>query len=172
MLGLVESWEIALFVVGVGLLVVELFVVPGFGVFGVAGIVATLAALLVSLVPNVGFRFPSDGAIAQASVTLAAALVVLVLLSVSLSRMLPRSKRFSHLILSPDLAAADGYTSADTDLGLVGQTGTTLTGLRPSGTAEFGGKRVDVVTEGGFVDAGAAVEVVLARGARVVVRAV
>ena len=172
MLGLVESWEIALFVVGVGLLVVELFVVPGFGIFGAAGIAATLAALLIALVPNVGFRFPGDGAIAQASVTLAAALVVLVLLAVSIGRMLPRSQRFSHLILAPELSAAAGYTSADTDAGLVGQTGTAVTGLRPSGTVDVGGKRVDVVSEGGFVEAGATVEVVLARGSRVVVRAV
>lgn len=172
MLGLVESWEIALFVVGVGLLITELFVTPGFGLFGAAGIVAVLTALLIALVPNVGFDFPTDGAIAQASVTLAAAMTMLVLLAISLARVLPRSERFGRLILQPNLDASAGYTSADTDEALVGKRGTALTGLRPSGTAEIADRRIDVVTEGVFVDAGATVEVVFTRGARVVVREV
>ncbi|MEL6617164.1 MAG: hypothetical protein AAFQ43_15590, partial [Bacteroidota bacterium] len=65
LLGLAQSWEIALFVVGVGLLLVEVFVTPGFGVFGISGLVSVIVALLIALVPNVGFQFPSDGAIAQ-----------------------------------------------------------------------------------------------------------
>ena len=172
LLGLVESWEIALFVVGVVLLVVEVFVTPGFGVFGVAGIVATLGALFIALVPNVGFHFPTEGEIARATTTLAAALVLVVLLAVSLARYLPRSTRFNRLVLVPDLASASGYTSADTLSDLVGQRGTALTGLRPAGTAEVGGSRVDVVSEGPYVPAGANVEVVSARGSRVVVREV
>ncbi len=172
LLGLVESWEIALFAVGVGLLLVEVFVTPGFGVFGVGGIVLVLGALLVALVPNVGFNFPSDGEIARATTTLAAALVLLMLLTVSLGRLLPRSERLNRLVLVPELSAASGYTSADTAADLVGQTGLALTGLRPSGTAEIDGRRVDVVSEGPFVSPGAAVEVVRSRGSVVVVREV
>lgn len=172
LLGLVESWEIALFAVGVALLLVEVFVTPGFGVFGVAGLVLVLGALLVALVPNVGFKFPSDGEIARATTTLAAALVLLVLFTMSLGRMLPRSERLNRLVLAPELSAADGYTSADLGADLVGQQGTALTALRPSGTAEVAGRRVDVVSEGGFVSAGTAVEIVRARGAVVVVREV
>ncbi|WP_412060454.1 NfeD family protein [Rubrivirga sp. IMCC45206] len=172
LLGLVESWEIALFAVGVGLLLVEVFVTPGFGVFGIAGLVLVLGALLVALVPNVGFKFPDDGEIARATTTLAAALVLLVLFTMSLGRMLPRSERLNRLVLAPELSAAEGYTSADLGADLVGRTGTALTGLRPSGTVEVDGRRVDVVSEGGFVSAGAAVEVVRARGAVVVVREV
>ncbi|WP_412068341.1 NfeD family protein [Rubrivirga sp. IMCC43871] len=172
LLGLVESWEIALFVVGVGLLLAEVFVTPGFGVFGIAGLVLVLAALLVALIPNVGFKFPSDGEIARATTTLAAALVLLVLFTMSLGRMLPRSERLNRLVLAPELSAADGYTSADLGADLVGQIGTALTSLRPSGTADVDGRRVDVVSEGGFVSAGASVEVVRARGAVVVVREV
>lgn len=172
LLGLVESWEIALFAVGVGLLLVEVFVTPGFGVFGVGGLVLTLGSLLIALVPNVGFDFPTNGEIAQATTTLAAALVLLVLLAVSLGRLLPRSERFNRLVLAPDLSAAAGYTSADTIADLVGQSGTAVTSLRPSGTAEIGGQRVDVVSEGPFVASGTPVEVVRARGAVVVVREV
>lgn len=172
LLGLVEAWEIALFAVGVGLILVEIFVTPGFGVFGIAGLVATLGALVVALIPNIGFSFPTDGEIARATTTLAAALVLTVLLAISLGRYLPRSKRLSGLVLVPDLASAAGYTSADTVADLVGQHGRALTTLRPAGTAEVAGVRVDVVSEGPFVAAGSAIEVVSARGSRVVVREV
>jgi membrane-bound serine protease (ClpP class) len=172
LLGLVESWEIALFAVGVGLLLVEVFVTPGFGVFGIGGLVLTLAALLVALVPNVGFAFPTNGEIARASTTLAGAIVLLILLAVSLGRMLPRSERFNRLVLAPDLSSASGFTSAETVADLVGQVGTALTTLRPSGTAEIDGQRVDVVSEGPYIASGASVEVVRSRGAVVVVREV
>jgi len=172
LLGLVETWEIALFVVGVGLLFTEVFVTPGFGVFGIGGIVLILVALLVSLVPNIGFDFPTDGEIAQATTTLAAALVLLGLFAVSLGKVLPRSERFNRLVLVPDLSAAAGYTSADTRADYVGQRGTALTPLRPSGTVDLSGDRVDVVSEGPMVASGATVEVIRSNGSVVVVREV
>ncbi|MGB3544925.1 NfeD family protein [Rubrivirga sp.] len=172
LLGLVESWEIALFVVGVALILVEVFVTPGFGVFGISGIVLTLGALLISLIPNVGFRFPTDGDITRATTTLAAALVLLALFAVSVGRMIPRSQRLNKLVLGTDMAASAGFTSSDTLEDLVGRVGTALTALRPSGTADVDGQRVDVVSEGPFVDSGASVEVVRSRGSVVVVREV
>ena len=170
LLGLAASWEIALFAVGVILLMVEIFVTPGFGVFGISGLIATVCALLIALIPNVGFDFPTDGEIARASATLAATMVLLVVFGFSLSKYLPRSERFSRLILSDDLAAATGHTSASTDIGLVGLRGTAVTSLRPSGTAEIDGRRIDVVAMGQFVDSGEPVEVVSARGAVVEVK--
>ena len=172
LLGLVESWEIALFVVGVGLILVEVFVTPGFGVFGIGGLVLTLGALLIALVPNVGFAFPTDGQIVQATSTLAAALVLLALRTVSLGRYLPKSERFSRLVLVPDLATSAGYVSAETALDLLGKQGTALTTLRPAGTADVGGERVDVVSEGPMIASGATVEVIRSRGSLVVVREV
>ena len=172
LLGLVESWEIALFVVGVGLLLLEVFVTPGFGVFGIGGIALTVGALFIALIPNVGFQFPSDGEIARATTTLAAAFVLLGLLAVSLNKYLPRSERLGRLVLAPELSAAQGYTSAATESELVGMTGTALTPLRPSGTVDIAGRRIDVVSEGPMVSAGASVEVTRARGSVVVVREV
>ncbi len=170
MLGLVESWEIVLFLVGVLLIGVEIFVLPGFGIAGVAGILSVVFALGAALVGNVGLAFPSDGSITRAILTLAATMVLLVIFGYSVSRYLPKSQRFSHLILAPDLGSASGYTSADTDDTLLGLTGVALTTLRPSGTAEIGGRRVDVVSQSTFVAAGEPVEVVSVRGSRVEVR--
>jgi membrane-bound serine protease (ClpP class) len=172
MLGLVESWEILVFFVGLALLLVEVFVTPGFGVPGIAGIVLVVGALLAALIPNVGLDFPTGAELARAAVTLSATLVLLVVLGVSVSRYLPRSERFNRLVLVPDLAAAAGFIAAESEDALLGQTGRTLSPLRPAGTAEIGGRRVDVIAQGTFVPAGTTVEVVGVRGSRVEVRAV
>lgn len=170
LLGLVEAWELVLFVVGIGLLAVEIFVLPGFGVFGLAGIALTLGGLFLGLLPNAGFALPDGDEVSRALATLAAALVLSGLLIASVVRLLPHSARASRLVLQPGLAAADGYTAADTDESLLGARGTALTPLRPAGTALVDGRRVDVVSEGTLVAAGTPVEVVSVRGSRVVVR--
>ena len=172
MLGLVESWEIVVFLVGVLLLLAEVFVTPGFGVAGITGLIMVLGSLMAALIGNVGLHFPAGGQIAQAAATLAAALVLLVVLAVSLGRFLPRSQRFGKLILSPELSSSEGYTSAETDTSLLGQTGKTLTSLRPSGAAEIDGRRVDVIAQSTFIDEGTTIEVVDVHGSRVEVRPV
>ncbi|MDX1546813.1 MAG: NfeD family protein [Rhodothermales bacterium] len=172
LLGLVESWEIIVFVLGVALILVELFVLPGFGIAGIAGLVLVVGALLASLVGNVGFDFPAFPALTPALTTLAVTLALLGLLAVSLGRYLPRSEQFNRLVLAPALSSAEGYTSADTHTELLGMTGRTVTPLRPSGIVEIGGERVDVVTAGEFIDGGMPIEVVRVRGSRVEVRPV
>jgi membrane-bound serine protease (ClpP class) len=154
------------------LLMAEIFVIPGFGIAGISGIVLVLGSLVAALIGNVGFDFPTGAAVTSAISTLAVTLVLLVLLMFSLGRYLPQTERFGQLVLAPDLSSATGYTSADTDVSLVGQQGTALTPLRPSGAVNIDGNRVDVVTAGDFIDAGARVEVVRVRGSRVEVRTV
>lgn len=170
LMGLVESWEILVFLLGVVLLLAEIFVLPGFGVAGVAGILFVVGALLASLVPNVGLDFPGFEAFAPAVLTLAVTLVLLVVLMYSLARYLPRSRRFGQLVLAPELSSTTGYTAAETIDRLIDRTGRTLTPLRPSGMAEIDGERVDVISIGEFVPAGTPVRVVRVRGSRVEVR--
>ena len=168
--GLVESWEIVLFVVGIVFLAVEIFVTPGFGAAGVVGLVLVVFSLGMSLIGNVGFAFPSGHDVMTAVVTMASTMVLFVALAFSAGRWLPRSERFSQLILAPDLSSAVGYTSADTHDEWMGQTGVAVTPLRPAGAADIAGSRVDVVTAGDYIEAGAAIRVVAVRGARVEVR--
>lgn len=172
LLGLVENWEIALFVVGVGLLLAEIFVIPGFGIAGVAGLIAVVFSLGVSLIGNIGFDFPSGAAVSSAVMTLAVTFVLFIILLFSLGRYLPRSERFNQLVLQPALSSDMGYTSADSHFEFLGKNGLSTTPLRPSGSAEISGKRVDVVTDGEFIESGTPVEVVDVQGARVQVRAV
>lgn len=170
MLGLVESWEIVLFGIGIILLLVEIFILPGFGVAGIAGLVLVVGSLIAALIANVGFDFPSGQAISSAILTMAATMVLFVVLIFSLGRYLPRSERFNQLVLAPELSSATGYTSSETIEQLLGQTGVTLTPLRPSGAAEIDGVRVDVITAGEFIPAGTTVKVTHVRGSRVEVR--
>lgn len=170
LLGLVESWEMILFFIGVALILVEIFVIPGFGVAGISGIVMVVVALIASLIGNVGFEFPPFPALSPALGTFATTLILLVLFIFSVSRYLPRSERFNRLVLQPDLSSAGGYTSADTRADLIGRTGMALTTLRPSGTIDIDGERIDVVTAGEFIAGGTSVEVVRVRGSRVEVR--
>jgi membrane-bound serine protease (ClpP class) len=86
---------------------------------------------------------------------------------------LPSSRLGKGLILEGSTSGAEGYVAQRQDLlALVGQDGVARSDLRPAGTATIAGQRVDVVTEGGFIDAGQAVRVVAVSGNRVVVRLV
>ena len=172
LLGLVEIWEILIFIIGVGLILTEIFVLPGFGVAGTSGIVLVLVSLVVSLVGNVGFSFPPARSFTPAVVTVAAALAMLVATAVVLGKSLSRSTPFGQLVLAPELASSSGYTSAETHTEFLGRTGPTLTPLRPSGAMEMDGRRVDVITAGEFVAQGKLVRVVEVRGSRVEVREV
>ncbi len=176
MMGLVESWEIVLFGIGVVLLLAEIFVLPGFGVAGIAGLILVVGSLFAALVGNVGFSFPDATSLTSAIGTMAVTMVLLVVLIFSVGRFLPQSQRFNRLVLAPELSSADGYTSADSHEEWIGATGRAITPLRPSGTVVLlvgdEPRRVDVVTSGEYILAGSAVRVVSARGSRVEVRQV
>lgn len=168
-LGLVESWEIVLFFIGIILLGVEVFVLPGFGVAGVLGLLLTVFSLGAALIGNVGFSFPDDGSLTQAILTMAVTLVLLVLLLFSVGRYAPRSKRMNSLVLQPSLPLG-----ADLPLGPVaevGQLGVSLSPLRPAGTVDLGGRRLDARSTGDFIAPGTPVEVVRVYGAYVEVQA-
>ncbi|SHK72824.1 NfeD family protein [Rhodothermus profundi] len=168
--GLVEFWEILLFLAGVGLLLVELLVIPGFGVAGIAGILLMLAGLLAALIGNVGLSFPSMREVGQAIFTLLSALALSGVSIAVLGRYVPRTRRFQELVLGTGLSRAQGYTASDAAVQLTGKQGRTVTPLRPAGMVEIEGKRYDVVASGQFVPAGMPVEVVRVQGNRIEVR--
>jgi membrane-bound serine protease (ClpP class) len=164
------GWEELLLVfLGVVLLALEVFVIPGFGVAGIAGAIALLAGLSLSLV----------GAGATASIIVAALgrVAVSLLLAMAaafvLLRLLPQLPFGRRLILETGMDAHDGYVSAPgSDRLWLGRIGTALSPMRPAGIAEIDGTRVDVVSEGGFIEAGAPIEVTRVDGNRIVIRRV
>jgi membrane-bound serine protease (ClpP class) len=162
------GWEeLLLALVGVALLALEVFVIPGFGLAGILGILAIVAGLVLSMVgAGATLEFMM---LAAARVVLA--LVVAVVASLVLLRFLPRLPLGRRLILRTELNAARGYASAPLgDAQLLGKRGRTTSTLRPAGIAEFDHHRVDVVSEGELIDAGQSIEVVRVDGNRIVVR--
>lgn len=162
------GWEELLLVAsGLVLLVVEIFVIPGFGVAGVLGIVALLGGLSLSLVgAGATWEF-----ILRALGRVVFSLLGAVIGSLVLLRFLPHLPWGRQLILETGLAAGEGYASApETDRTWLGKSGKALSPLRTAGIAEIDGKRVDVVSDGEFIEAGAAIVVTRVDGNRIVVR--
>ena len=175
--GTAGSLEIVLFVLGVGCLVLEVFVLPGFGVFGVTGLVLTLASVIMAsqTFGHLGPNMSDADQTLQTLKIIGGAALGLVVAGFAMAKYLPQIPLFSDMILqppSPDSVTAPrlrpelvGGTAA-----LLGQTGVALTLLRPSGKAEINGQLVDVMSDGSFIPEGSTIEVVECTGKRVVVR--
>nr|PZN83022.1 MAG: peptidase [Acidobacteriota bacterium] len=162
------GWEELLLVfVGVLLLLVEVFLLPGFTLAGVAGIVMLVAGLGLTLV--------GSGATAAAVISALGRVAISVLVALAgglvAMRFLPKLPFGRRLILSTDMEAEEGFVSSpETDRQWLGRTGRAVSPLRPAGIAEIDGTRVDVVSDGVFIDAGAPVRVTRVDGNRIVVR--
>jgi membrane-bound serine protease (ClpP class) len=162
------GWEELLLVfVGVLLLLVEVFLLPGFTLAGVAGIVMLVAGLGLTLV--------GSGATAAAVISALGRVAISVLVALAgglvAMRFLPKLPFGRRLILSTDMEAEEGFVSSpETDRQWLGKTGRAVSPLRPAGIAEIDGNRVDVVSDGVFIDAGAPVRVTRVDGNRIVVR--
>jgi membrane-bound serine protease (ClpP class) len=168
-MGLAQSWEIILFFIGVLLILVEVFVVPGFGVTGILGLTLVIFSMAASLIGNVGLSFPPLHQISQAIWTMAITLMLGIGLVASMVRYLPENKMFNKLVLLDQTDRGHGYISSDSKDDLLGLEGVALTPLRPSGTVLIEDRRVDVVSVGDFIEKGAHVKVVDTSGSRVMV---
>lgn len=168
-IGFAQSWEIVLFFIGILLIVVEIFIIPGFGVPGIIGALLLIFSLGASLIGNVGLDFPSIDAISQAVWTLCITLILGIATMVSISKYLPDNRYVSKLILQNASDRTGGFVSKSSNENLSGATGITTTPLRPSGMATINNNRVDVVSQGGYIDSDTPVVVVSTDSNRTVV---
>lgn len=171
--------ELILFLLGFGLLALELLVIPGFGVCGVTGIGLVVASLIMASQTFSGLTAGQtlDRA-AQGFMPIAAALVTVIASGFVLSRFLPALPWLNRMILTPPGHIAEGprlrpdLLSAESGGPVrIGELCQTVSPLRPAGKVQLGELLLDVVSEGGWVDAGRSVQVVRVEGNRVVVRA-
>lgn len=152
------GFVIALFVLGIVLLFLEIFV-PG-GILGLFGIIALIAGIMLTV----------D--------SLLQGLAYVSLLLFSLGILIALSFRFSHtrrfwerFSLKTRQTRTEGYIAPRPSYeNFLGQQGIALSQLRPAGTANFSGERIDVVTEGGFIANGSKIRVIAVEGTRVIVR--
>jgi membrane-bound serine protease (ClpP class) len=175
LLGTVGSLEIILFLLGVVLLVIEIFLIPGFGVTGISGIVLMIAALVLSRQEFVIPRVPWEWDIFLRNLrNVGFGFVGSLVLLVFLLRIFPRTPGLKRLILESNQDATAGYTvqSVESSALLTGRRGSAVTALRPAGKADFEGEILVVETDGEFIEAGTPVEVIEVSGNRIVVRRV
>ena len=151
---------IILFAIGLILVAVELFM-PGFGLFGLLGVAAVI-----------GSMFLASFSTAQMLISLIIAVAVAAIVAFVIFRYFGARLPMSKLVLTEATTSEKGYVSNVTRKELIGMKGKTLTPLRPSGSALFGSERLDVVSEGSYIDRDRNVVIVETSGSRIVVREV
>ena len=166
--GLAQSMEILAFLLGLLLLLVEIFVIPGFGIAGISGIVLIVGGLTLSLLGNRDFDFQQVSAADSGR----AALTVLVGLGIGFALILWLSHKIGskgplrRVALNADLGEA---VSAPTHQELIGKEGIAQTVLRPSGKVQIEGQIYDGISESGFVEKGEPIVVIKSENAQVYV---
>lgn len=149
-----------LFLAGIALIILELFL-PG-GIVGVIGLICVVVSL-----------FLAAGSFTEMAISILIAAAVSIIAVILLTKVLgKRMKFFKKFILTDSTNKESGYVSNETREDLVGQIAVTATALRPSGTIVLGDERIDVVSEGAFIDKDEQVKIVKAEGSRIVVRKV
>ncbi len=180
--GLAGNVDIFLVVLGIGLLATEVFVIPGFGIVGMLGILCLFSGCLMALIPYIPDVSPLpgvpeftpaallDGALLQFSTS-----IVLVVLGAWITGIvLPKTSIYRDAVLTGGLSRERGYVASDAAryMRYLNREGLAWTALRPAGTAVFGDERLDVVSSGDLIERNAKIRVIEVEGSRVVVEAV
>lgn len=170
--GILANWELILFIAGVILIILEIFVTPGFGVLGVSGIIAVVLGLAFAMIDTDLLKYIPSGEVSVGIIVRPVALVIIsvtaaFILSIILGRkfLTGDSAMQRKVVLTSAMTAGEGYVSHAKDRGLVGKHGTTSTALRPSGKVVIDGKIYEASGANGlFIEKGEEVTVVRDEG--------
>lgn len=171
--GLAANWEIIVFLIGLILLIVEIFVIPGFGIFGVTGIIFIAGGLILALLDNVIFSFDkvSTEDLARAMITVLIGFLSGGILLFYLVSKIGRKGVFRKMALQSIQENDKGYVSVDLNLkNYVGKNGTAYTVLRPSGKIKIGDEYLDAVSIDGFIEQDTPITIVKQESAQLYVR--
>ena len=152
--GYAQNWEVLLFVLGLIFIVFEIFVVPGFGVPGVLGIVFIFSALVLALVGNIRFNFENlpPAELFRAVMIVLGGMGMGVGLIIYLSSRIGKPGFLNHAALHAD---QEGFVSVSMEpMMMVGKTGVAATVLRPSGRVKVDGEHYDAISMKGFIEQG------------------
>ena len=169
--GLALNWEIVLFILGLILLAVEIFVTPGFGVAGVIGAILSLTALIFAMIDNDTLYFEGKlnlrALLEPCAIVLVSTVTALVLSIWGASKLYPR-KSFAYIAQKTELKGDEGWVGVETDslAACVGQVVTAATEMCPSGKVEYGERQYEAVMEYGSANAGERLKVIRAEGGR------
>ena len=160
--GLAEYWEIAVFVVGLILIITEIFVFPGFGIAGIGGVACMLLGLTLGLLNNVHFDFsPVEGEdVGYASLKVFSGIILGIIGIIYFSGKIGGKGIFRKLALETSQNVSEGYISVSLEpQKLVGRTGIAKTVLRPAGKVMIEDEIYDAVSDLGFIEKGREVTV-------------
>lgn len=161
--------EILIFFLGLVLLLIEIFFIPGFGLLGILGILAILTSIVLSLVGNLPTIDSPD--LFRAVQTVSLSLIFTVIFAIPIIKFVPKTTAWNRLILKTEQKNADGFRSTPAEYEqYLGKTGIALTTLRPTGTAQFETNRLTVVSNGEFIEKNSRIEVIQVEGNRIVVK--
>ncbi|UCC74870.1 MAG: ATP-dependent Clp protease proteolytic subunit [Gemmatimonadota bacterium] len=166
--GLAGLEELMLIGAGLVLVALEVFVIPGFGVAGALGIVALGAGVVMSMLG----RFPTLMDMGTAFAVVGVAMALTGAFAYAFLRHLKWTRRLGGIFLRAATTKEAGYISGDVRADLVGHVGVAATALRPAGVGIFGDERIDVVSEGPWIEEGSKIEIMQSEGYRHVVREV
>jgi membrane-bound serine protease (ClpP class) len=155
--GLAQNWEILIFIVGLILIGIEVFVIPGFGITGISGIFLIILSLTLSMIGNVGFSFPENAtsAIIEALLIVIVALISSITISLFLGNKLADWGLFKKVALDTTLSGNIVSENSENKLSkLIGQKAIAYTNCTPSGKILINGKIYDATLTNGFVNKG------------------
>lgn len=173
--GLAENWEVVIFIIGVILVAVEIFALPGFGVAGISGGVLIITGLTLSMVENTTFTFSTAqiDSIAKAFFIVIIAMFLSILGSIYLGSKFFKTSAFSHIALAATQEKNKGYTISDEKYEhIIGKEGVTQSILRPVGKIIVEEEVYDAFSDAGFIDREKRIRVIGYRNAQLVVREV
>ena len=164
--GLAENWEIIAFFIGILLIALEIFVIPGFGIAGVAGIILTLSSLMLVMINNdlFDFSFVDEKEIMIALLTTSLSFVGSFVIMFFGGVRFTKSKTFQRLALANTQDREEGYTTGFGNKNMTNKEGIAFTILRPSGKVTIDGDIYDAYTRGEFVEKGEKIIVVSEEG--------
>lgn len=163
--GLAEYWELLIFFIGVVLLIVEVFAIPGFGVAGVSGIILMIAGLTLAMIDNDLIR-NIDGAFNWVIIVKPFGIVLVALFFGTIGAIYLGKKFFTTSLLpgismGTNMTESEGYIGVDRNIKQhEGKVGVAITVLRPSGKIEIEGEVFDAIAEHGFIEKGESVRVI------------
>ncbi|MFH1288260.1 MAG: NfeD family protein [bacterium] len=167
LIGMAEWFEILLLVAGVGLLGLEIFVIPSFGMTGISGITLIVISIFLSMVKHPNPLEAPKMELWNAFYILSWSVIIVFIGFIAGIKFLPKTKLWEKIILSSVEKKSEASSVSQSYLG---KTGKTASILRPSGRAVFDDKILDVLSEGEFIDKDTTVKVVKIDGSKVVVR--
>jgi membrane-bound serine protease (ClpP class) len=160
--GLADNWEIIALFIGLILIAAEVFVIPGFGVAGIAGIILTVCSLILIMVNNdaFNFEFVPPASILYAVAAAFGGLLGGICLLFAGGSSIANSKYFRRIALTDSQESRKGYISSFFTEPMLGKKGISHTVLRPSGKVMIDGQVYDAFTRGEFIEKGSAIEVI------------